>query len=133
MGFLFIFMSLMFLSADLRLGFPAACEQTRQSQCRIRGKQASSRFAFRVFRVFRGLSLSRRFVAASLPDFRLWALGFGLWTLDFRLRAGCENKCASSYIGERFLENSVGGKWLMGRSLRIPLTLLGRRQGAVWG
>jgi hypothetical protein len=29
-----------------------------------RGKQTSSRFAFRVFRVFRGLSLSRRSVAA---------------------------------------------------------------------
>jgi hypothetical protein len=30
----------------------------------IRGKQTSSRFAFRVFSVFRGSSLSRRFVAA---------------------------------------------------------------------
>jgi len=30
----------------------------------IRGKRTSSRFAFRVFRVFRGSSLSRRFVAA---------------------------------------------------------------------
>jgi hypothetical protein len=42
-------------------------------------------------------------------------------------------KCASSYIGEAFAENSVGGKWLMGAGLRIPLTLLERRQGAVGG
>jgi hypothetical protein len=49
------------------------------------------------------------------------------------LEAGCENKCAPSYIGERFGENSVGGKWLIGAGLRIPLTLLGRRQGAVGG
>jgi hypothetical protein len=47
--------------------------------------------------------------------------------------AGCEKKCPSPYIGERFGENSVGGKWLMGVGLRIPLTLLGRRQGAVGG
>jgi hypothetical protein len=49
------------------------------------------------------------------------------------LEAGCENKCASPYIGERFVENSVGGKWLMGAVLRIPLTLSGRAQGAVGG
>ena len=42
-------------------------------------------------------------------------------------------KCASPYIGERFGENSVGGKWLMGAGLRIPLTLLGRGQGAFGG
>ena len=30
------------------------------------------------------------------------------------LEAGRENKCASPYIGQRFDENSVGGKWLMG-------------------
>ena len=47
--------------------------------------------------------------------------------------AGAENKCASSYIGEPFGEISVGGKWLMGAGLRTPLTLLGRRQGAVGG
>src|ERR1035437_2577087 len=41
------------------------------------------------------------------------------------LETGCENKCASPYIGERFGENSVGGKWLIGAGLRIPLTLLG--------
>ena len=49
------------------------------------------------------------------------------------LEADCENKCTSPYIGERFGENSVGGKWLIGAGLRIPLTLLGRRQGAVGG
>jgi hypothetical protein len=49
------------------------------------------------------------------------------------LEAGCENKCASPYIGERFGENSVGGKWLMGKVLRITLTLSGRAQGAVEG
>jgi hypothetical protein len=49
------------------------------------------------------------------------------------LEAGCENKCASPYIGERFGENSVGGKWLIGAGLRIPLTLLGHGQGAVGG
>jgi hypothetical protein len=53
--------------------------------------------------------------------------------LDFGLRAPCENKYASPYIGERFGENSVGGKWLMGAGLRIPLTLSGRGQGAVGG
>src|ERR1035437_9375645 len=46
---------------------------------------------------------------------------------------GCENKCASPYIGERFGENSVGGKWLIGAGLRIPLTLSGRGQGAAGG
>jgi hypothetical protein len=49
------------------------------------------------------------------------------------VEAGCENKCASPYIGERFGENSVGGKWLMGAVLRIALTLTGRGQGAVGG
>jgi hypothetical protein len=49
------------------------------------------------------------------------------------LEAGCENKCASPYIGERFGEISVGGKWLIGAGLRIPLTLTGRGQGAVGG
>ena len=49
------------------------------------------------------------------------------------LEAGCENKCASPYIGERFGENSVGGKWLMGAVLRIPLTLTGRGNGALGG
>jgi hypothetical protein len=49
------------------------------------------------------------------------------------LEAGCENKCASPYIGEPFGENSVGGKWLIGAGLRIPLTLSGRGQGAVGG
>ena len=39
------------------------------------------------------------------------------------LEAGCENKYASSYIGEPFGENSVGGKWLIGAGLRIQLTL----------
>ena len=48
-------------------------------------------------------------------------------------RRHCCKKCASPYIGERFGENSVGGKWLMGAELRIPLTLLGRRQRAVGG
>jgi hypothetical protein len=45
-----------------------------------------------------------------------------------------ENKCASPYIGERFGENSVGGNWLMGALLRIPLTLMGHGNGAfgVW-
>jgi len=42
-------------------------------------------------------------------------------------------KCASPHIGERFGENSVGGKCLISAVLRIPLTLLGRRQGAVGG
>jgi hypothetical protein len=37
------------------------------------------------------------------------------------------------YIGERFGENSVGGKWLMDAGLRIPLTLSGRGRGAVGG
>jgi hypothetical protein len=49
------------------------------------------------------------------------------------LEAGCENKRASPYIGERFGENSVGGKWLMGAVLRMALTLMGRGQGAVGG
>jgi hypothetical protein len=44
-----------------------------------------------------------------------------------------QNKCASPYIGERFGENGVGGKWLMGALLRIPLTLSGHRNGAVEG
>jgi hypothetical protein len=47
--------------------------------------------------------------------------------------AGCENKCASPYIGERFGENSVGGKWLISAVLRIPLTLSGRRKGWLGG
>jgi len=44
-----------------------------------------------------------------------------------------ENKCASPYIGERFGENGVGGKWLMGALLRLPLTLLGHGNGVVGG
>jgi hypothetical protein len=36
-----------------------------------------------------------------------------------------------SYIGERFGENSVGGKWLMDKWLRTPLSLLGRGKGLV--
>src|ERR1019366_161117 len=86
-------------------------------------------------------------------------LDFGLWTLDvsrpqhhharpargpardssfsihhsLSFEAGCDKKCASPYIGERFGENSVGGKWLMGAVLRIPLTLTGRGKGAVGG
>jgi hypothetical protein len=48
-------------------------------------------------------------------------------------RRHCGKKCASPYIGERFGENSVGGKWLMGAGLRIPLTLLARGQGAFGG
>jgi hypothetical protein len=44
-----------------------------------------------------------------------------------------ENKCASPYIGERFGENGVGGKWLIGGLLRIPLTLLSHGNGAVEG
>jgi hypothetical protein len=47
--------------------------------------------------------------------------------------ARCEKKCASPYIGERFSENSVGGKCLMGAVLRITLTLSGPRQEAVGG
>ena len=47
--------------------------------------------------------------------------------------ASCVKKCASPYIREQFGENSVGGKWLMGVGLRIPLTLLGRGKGAVGG
>jgi hypothetical protein len=39
----------------------------------------------------------------------------------------------SPYIGERFGENGVGGKWLMGAVLRITLTLSGRGQGALEG
>ena len=42
-------------------------------------------------------------------------------------------KCASPYMGERFGENSVGGKWLIGAVLRIPLTLSGRGKRAVGG
>ena len=44
-----------------------------------------------------------------------------------------ENKCASPYIGERFGQNGVGGKWLMSALLRIPLTLSGQGNGAVEG
>jgi hypothetical protein len=40
MGCLFIFMSLIFLSADLPLGFLAACEQSRLLQCK-EGKSSS--------------------------------------------------------------------------------------------
>jgi hypothetical protein len=40
---------------------------------------------------------------------------------------------AFHYIGERFGENSAGGKLLMGKWLRIPLTLLGRGKGQVGG
>jgi hypothetical protein len=47
--------------------------------------------------------------------------------------AACENKCASPSIGEPFGEYSVGGKWLMGELLRIPLTLLGHGYGALGG
>jgi hypothetical protein len=36
-------------------------------------------------------------------------------------------------MGERFDKNSVGGKWLMGKVLRISLTLLARGQEAVGG
>ena len=53
--------------------------------------------------------------------------------LAFLNRPSRENKCASPYIGERFGENSVGGKWLMGALLRIPLTLLGYGNGGGWG
>ena len=42
---------------------PKAAEINRGIR-EIRGKQTSSQFAFRVFGVFRGLSTSRRFVAA---------------------------------------------------------------------
>ena len=45
----------------------------------------------------------------------------------------CAKKCASSYMGERFGGNSVGGKWLMGEVLRIPLTLIGHGNAAVRG
>jgi hypothetical protein len=47
------------------------------------------------------------------------------------LEAGSDNKCASPYIGERFGKNSVGGKWLMGAVLRIPLTRSSLLEG-VW-
>jgi hypothetical protein len=40
---------------------------------------------------------------------------------------------ALSYIGKHFAENSVGGKWLMGKWLRTPLSLLGRGNGLVGG
>ena len=49
------------------------------------------------------------------------------------LEAGCENKCASPYIGVRFGENSVGGMWLIGAGLRISLTLSEHGKGAVGG
>jgi hypothetical protein len=63
-------------------------------------------------------------------------IAFGHWPCKEELpvtsfEAGREKKCASPYIGERFGESSVGGKWLMGALLRIPLTLLGRGQGVV--
>ena len=51
----------------------------------------------------------------------------------FLNRRSRENKCASPYIGERFDENGVGGKWLMGALLRIPLTLMGHGNGALGG
>jgi hypothetical protein len=51
----------------------------------------------------------------------------------FLNRPSRENKCASPYIGERFGENGVGGKWLMGALLRIPLTLMGHGNGALGG
>jgi hypothetical protein len=40
MGFLFIFLSLIFLSADLPLGFLAACDQSRLLHCK-EGKRSS--------------------------------------------------------------------------------------------
>ena len=77
--------------------------------------------ASRPAQVLRGLLRVRRCV--------LWAGSGGVTSFE----PGCENKCASPYIGERFGENSVGGKWLMGALLRIPLTLLGHGNGAVGG
>jgi hypothetical protein len=44
MGCLFIFMSLIFLSADIPLGFLAACEQSRLLQCK-EGKSSSDEAA----------------------------------------------------------------------------------------
>ena len=49
------------------------------------------------------------------------------------LEAGCGKKCASPYIGERFGEKSVGGKWLMGAVLCVALTLTDRGKEAVGG
>ena len=71
--------------------------------------------------VLRGLLRVRRCV--------LWAGSGGVTSFE----PGCENKCASPYMGERFGENGVGGKWLMGALLRIPLTFLGHGKGAVRG
>ena len=44
MGCLFIFMSLIFLSADIPLGFLAACDQSRLLQCK-EGKSSSDEAA----------------------------------------------------------------------------------------
>ena len=43
MVFLFIFLSLIFLSADLPLGFPAACDQSRRLQCSTKNTQRNRR------------------------------------------------------------------------------------------
>jgi len=44
MGYLFIFLSLIFLSADLPLGFLAACDQSRLLHCK-EGKSSSDEAA----------------------------------------------------------------------------------------
>jgi len=65
-----------------------------------------------------------------LKCFRRYALRIDASTASAGLR---ENKCASPYIGDRFGENGVGGKSLMGALLRIPLTLMGHGNGVLWG
>jgi hypothetical protein len=39
----------------------------------------------------------------------------------------------SPYIGERFGENSVGGKWLIGCGVTHAVNVIGSRAGGGWG
>ena len=59
------------------------------------------------------------------------------WTLDAldltHFQTGLRIRMRLSIYGERLSGNGIGGKWLMGALLHIPLTLLGHENGAVEG
>jgi hypothetical protein len=70
--------------------------------------------------------------------FQALAPDLGPYWINLRIdaflnRPSREKKCASPYMGERLSENGVGGKWLMGALLCIPLTLMGRGNGVLGG